>query len=244
MASHGRIIAIEGRSGVGKTTLVRLAARRFGWIPLEEAFDRLDRRPNLGFHSERELLRTERALLHEEQRRYREALRLRRNGRTVVADTGFLGPLTYTAGLAVLGQASASVLSTLLRVAAPGGRGVAWGLPDLIVYLDLPARARRQRAFGDPRRHPIGLDRRHEMVGSIEREFYRELASLCPARSVWFLRADPTPSVLVSRLGEFAASLRSGATYGRPTFAVVSRRLRAQVRALPRPRRERFVRHR
>ncbi|HXY47532.1 MAG TPA: AAA family ATPase [Thermoplasmata archaeon] len=244
MASDGRIIAIEGPSGAGKTTVVRAAARRLGWVPLPEAFDRLVRRPNLAFRTDRELLRIERALLREERRRYREALRLRRNGRIVIADTGFLGPLTYTAGLAALGETSPSVLSSLLKVAAPKRGTESWGVPDLIVYLNVSARARRRRAAGDPRRHPIGLDRRHEDVGRVEREFYRDLAARSPSRAIRFLHANRAPAILADRLFDLEKSLTVRRVDDRPTFATVSRRLLRRVRAVSGPRRERIGRHR
>ena len=237
MASDGRIIAIEGPSGAGKTTLVRKAAQRLGWVPLLEAFDRLDPPPNLVFRDDRELLRTERALLQEEQRRYREALRLRRNGRIVIADTGFLGPLTYTAGLAVLGKTSPSMVSTLLKIAAPKRRADPWGVPDLIVYLDVPARTRRRRAAKDPRRHPIELDRRHEEVGRVEREFYRDLADRSVSPMIRFLRAERAPAALAARLRDLEKSLSFRALDDRPTFAAVSRRLLRRVRGVRRPRR-------
>ena len=244
MASEGRIIAIEGPSGAGKTTVVRAAARRLGWVPLPEAFDRLGRRLSLEFQNDRELLRIERALLREEQRRYREALELRRSGRTVIADTGFLGPLTYTAGLAALGRTSPSTLSTLLRGADPTRRRAPWAIPDLIIYLDLSARARRQRAAQDRRRHPTGLDRRHEAVGRVEREFYRDLAARSPSRRIRFLRADRPAAALAARLRDLASSRSSRAADDRLTFAAVSRRLVRRTRGRVRPRRGRIVRHR
>ena len=109
MHSRGRLVALEGGSASGKSTLVTAAARTFGWRPLAEAFDRLDPAPSLDFDSPRELLRLEATLLAEEVRRYHEARRLTERGATVLADTGFLGPLTYTLGLVERGRAPASV---------------------------------------------------------------------------------------------------------------------------------------
>jgi thymidylate kinase len=175
MAGRGRLVAVEGPSASGKTTLVRAAARTLGWQPLAEAFDRLDPAPSLEFGSSRELLRLEGVLLTEEARRYREAQRACARGVTVLADTGFLGPVTYTRGLVALGRAPASVEENITRSARSLLRRRALGIPELTLYLSTPAGERARRARADPKRHPTRLFPRHEAVGRIERTYFEQL---------------------------------------------------------------------
>jgi thymidylate kinase len=200
MERRGRVLAIEGSSGAGKTTVVRAAARAFGWQPLPEAFDRLDPPPSLRFQTPEELLSLERTLLAEEERRYREAVEARARGRTVVADTGFLGPLTYTAGLVALGDAAPPVLQALRSLAEGRERSHRIGLPDGIVYLDVPARVRRRRTARDPRGHPTEFQARHEAVGRLERRFYRRLARGALAGRVRFVSGTGAPETVASRV--------------------------------------------
>lgn len=200
MVRRGCLIAIEGGSASGKTTLVKVAARTLGWRPLPEAFDRLDPAPSLEFDSPEELLLLEGTLLAEEARRYREARQLRDRGVTVVADTGFLGPLTYTLGLLELGQARVSVGRSLFRSARAMVRRGALGLPDLTVYLATTAVERRQRAHVSARQHPPALFRRHEAVGAVERRFFEKtFPSALPAR-FRVLRARGPPTALARQL--------------------------------------------
>jgi len=202
MVRRGRLVAIEGASASGKTTLMRAAAKTFGWRPLSEAFDRLDPTPSLEFRSSQELLRLEGVLLAEEVRRYREARLLCRRGVTVLADTGFLGPLTYTRGLVELGRAPASVGRTIERTVRALVRRGALGIPDLTVWLDASAAERRRRARGDARRHPLTLFPRHEAVGLVERRTLEAaFRSVLPGRfSV--LRGRGRPGDLARHLGE------------------------------------------
>jgi thymidylate kinase len=196
----GRIVAVEGPSGAGKTTVVRAAARAFGWHALPEAFDRIDPPPSLRFRTPEELLALERTLLAEEGRRYREAAEGRRRGRTVVADTGFLGPITYAAGLVALGDAPARVLRALRSLATERGRSRRLGLPDAIVYLDVPARVRRQRVVRGSRGHPEEFRERHESVGRVERRFYRRLARATRSGRVRFVSGTGPPERVAARL--------------------------------------------
>ena len=193
MARRGRLIAIEGRSAAGKTTLVRAAAAKLGWQPLAEAFDRLDPAPSLEYDSARELLRLEGALLSEEVRRYREARGLCAQGRTVFADTGFLGPLMYTYGLVALGRAPASVGRAVERSTRSLVRRGALGLPDLTVYLETTARERARHARADTSRHPAVLAGRHEAVGSVEQRFFEELFPMALPDRFRSLRARAGP---------------------------------------------------
>ena len=215
------IVAIEGPSGAGKTTLVREAARRFGWHRIAEAYDRLDRAPEIDFRSDRELRATERQLLTEERRRFREALRARASGRVVVADTGFLGPFTYTAGLVARGEADRRVFVDLVRSGRSMGRS--WGVPDAVVYLVPRAADRRRRAGRDPGRHPPGLDPRHAAVGRFERRIYRRWSEGPLEGRVEFLRADRTPGGLAGLLRGRLAALGSVPKRNPPSLASLLR---------------------
>ena len=206
MRRRGRIITLEGPSGAGKTTVVRAAARAFGWVPLAEAFERLDPAPSLRFRTEAELLSLEAALLAEEGRRYREAVAQRRAGRTVIADTGFFGPLTYTAGLVALRKARRSSLERLQATVEGRGASRRLGLPDAIVYVDVPARLRRSRARRDPRGHPREFAGRHESVGRVERRLYRALAEGPLSDRIWFVSGAGSPRAVARRV---QAALRS-----------------------------------
>jgi len=201
---RGRLIALEGGSASGKTTLMRVAARTFGWRPLPEAFDRLDPAPSLEFDSPRELLRLEGSLIAEEVRRYEEARRLCERGITVIADTGFLGPLTYTFGLIELGQAPASTGRSLARSVRSLLRRGTLGVPDLTVYLHTTAAERRRRAQSGARRHSSALFPRHEAVGAIERTYFEEVFPAGLPDRFRVLRADSRPSVLARRLQSLA----------------------------------------
>ena len=200
MVRRGLLLALEGASGSGKTTLVRAATRALGWQPLPEAYDRLDPAPSLAFASSRELRLLEGTLLSEETRRFRAAVRACSAGRTVLADTGFFGPLTYTWGLVRLGRAPAAVGRSLSRSARSLAREGALGLPDLTVYLRTTTAERRRRARADARHHPAPLLSRHEAVGRFERRYFTELfPSALPGRFLE-LRADAAPATLVGRL--------------------------------------------
>jgi hypothetical protein len=229
MARRGRLIAVEGGSASGKSALVRAASHTLGWRPLPEAFDRLDPAPSLDFGSSAELLRLEATLLAEEVHRYAEARRLCGHGVTVLADTGFLGPLTYTLGLVEHRLAPRSIADDLARSARALVNAGQLGIPDLTVYLRTTAAERAHRARAGARSHPSELFRRHEAVGKVERRlFERDFMAAVPDR-VRILRADASPSVLVRRLGgmvERAGSNRAS----RPDALAVIARLRGSGR--------------
>lgn len=197
MPVRALVIAVEGSSAAGKSATVRAAARAFGWVRLREAYDRLTPPPSLVVPTAARLLATERRLLREEGRRYREALRWRARGRTVVADTGFLGPLSYTAGLVALGEAPRAVLLTLVRAARSRGGP---GLPDAVVYLEAGRALRKRRARSDRRRHPASLEARHDRVGRFERRVYRELLPRILPGRVRSVRATGPPRAVARRL--------------------------------------------
>ena len=200
MVRRGRLVAVEGGSASGKTTLVRVAGRTLGWRPLPEAFDRLDPAPSLEFDSARALLELEAALLSEEVRRYREARELCERGATVLADTGFLGPLTYTRGLVDLGLAPPAAYR---RLAAEGRSLVQHGnlgIPDLTVYLRTTSTERSRRARRSIGRHPASVFPRHDAVGAVEQRFFgTEFPAVVPGR-FRSLRANVPPATLGRRL--------------------------------------------
>ena len=163
------VVALVGPSASGKTTVSRLLARRLRGRWLDEAFYRLRPTPSLTWSSEGGLWRLERSLLEEEARRSAEALASAESGIPVVADTGFLDPVTYTAGLGVLGLADPATVRRLFERAHELAGAGALGLPDLTVRLATTAAVRRARAAADPEHHPPALRARHEAVGRVER---------------------------------------------------------------------------
>jgi len=201
MDARGRLVAVEGGSGAGKTTLVRTASRTLDWDPLAEAFDRLDPAPSLDFASPTELLRIEATLLAEEARRYRWARRRVASGRTVLADTGFLGPVSYTAGLIALGRVPAAIGRSVRESARSAIDRGSLGIPDLTVYLKTTAVERSRRAAADRVHHPSSLGPRHEAVSRVEaRCFEGPLPATLPDR-FRTLRAGSEARTLVPRLG-------------------------------------------
>jgi thymidylate kinase len=199
------LIALEGPSGAGKTTVARVAARRYDWDVLPEAYERLAPTVDLAYAGASELLRLERQLLAEEHRRYRRAGAARRNGRTVILDTGFFGPLTYTAGLVALRLAPRRTLDALLAAAGSAGRHRSLGLPDAVVYLELPEPQLRHRIARDPAGHPPDLAPRHLAVGRFEHALYRgPLAEVLEGR-IAFVPASGAPDRVARRV---AAAVR------------------------------------
>jgi len=177
------LLAVEGISGAGKSAVVARAAAAFGWTPLAEAYDRLVPRPRIGARTAPALARVERALLAEEAVRWRTAAGLREQRRTVIADTGFLGPITYAAALETLGLVPTALRRELLgRARRLADRG-AWGVPDGVLYLATDPATRRRRAAGDRARHPAALAARHEAVGRWEERFWlHRFSSAFPSR--------------------------------------------------------------
>jgi thymidylate kinase len=203
------VVAVTGPSGAGKTTVVGALVRRFGWEPLDEAYYRLRPRPSLRFGSMASLRALEARLLREEARRYGEALAVARLGRTVVADTGFLDPVSYTAGLVAAGLATPAALRSIAQNARRLAERGALGLPDVLVRLAGPVELRRRRVEADPRGHPRAFRARHEAVGTAETEaIVPALARQFPGR----VRVVPaTAPVLV-----VAARVRSAVARTRP----------------------------
>lgn len=206
MVGSGTLVAIEGPSASGKTTLVRTAARRFGWVVLPEAFDRLAPAPSLEFDSPEDLLLLEETLLSEEARRYAEARQRCAVGRTVLADTGFLGPVTYTRGLVELGRSPPSVARSLDRSARALLRNGGLGIPDLTVYLVTSERERVRRAERARTDHPRGLFERHEAVGALERRLFETRFPRALPSRFRTLSAESSPATLAAALRRLVAA--------------------------------------
>jgi len=162
------VLALIGPSGSGKSATAAVLARRFGWATLDEAYYRLTPRPRLTWTSPAALRALELRLVDEEARRFGEARRLVAEGRTVVADTSFLDPVGYTAGLLALGQATPRTFRAVVARARHLAAARRLGVPDLTVRLAVAAATRKERAAGDPTRHPWALRARHEAVGRLE----------------------------------------------------------------------------
>lgn len=196
----GRVVAVEGASASGKTTAVGTAARRSGWTVVTEAYHRIDPRPSLEFRSSDELVDLERRLLEEDARRYSEARGLADGGATVLADTGFLGPLTYTSALVATGAAPPAALASVVGLARMLQARGAWDLADVYLYLDTPSSIRSARARADPSGHPADLTARHARIGDVEHRFYaEEFAPLLGDRFRWVSGAGPA-SVVAGRV--------------------------------------------
>lgn len=199
------VVALGGPSGSGKSTVTSVLARRFGWAALAEAYYRLRPRPSLGFASQGELRALELRLVDEEARRFQESRVRTREGRTVVVDTPFLDPVSYTAGLCVLGLATpASLRAVAGRARALALRG-RLGLPDLTVRLSVRAPTRRARVAGDPTRHPRAFRARHEAVGDVETGFLVPLWGPALGGRVRVVPAAGPPEAVAERVVAAAA---------------------------------------
>jgi hypothetical protein len=194
------VVALAGPSGSGKSTAVALLARRRGWVPLDEAYYRLRPRPALAIPTQRAIVRLELRLLEEESRRFRAARELSEGGRTVVADTPFLDPVEYTAGLRALGLASLTTLRAVARRARALASADALGVPDVTVHLLATASARRARVERDPLGHPRAFRDRHEAVGRAATNVLLPWLRRRYPRSVRVVRASATPPVVADRV--------------------------------------------
>ncbi len=166
------IMAIEGPSASGKSSLVAHLAPRLDAVPISEAYARLDPRPNLRFRSVRDLERLERVLLDEECRRWATAAALRRSGRSVLLDSGFVGPVTYTAGLVAAGYAPPALFDDVSDRALALARRGRLGAPDGTVFLRVGEAERRRRSARDPEGHPADLQAIHRPVARVEAVLY------------------------------------------------------------------------
>lgn len=179
------LVAVEGHSGIGKSAISRALARSLGALWIAEAFDRVRPRLDLEVRDAAALLRVERRLLLEETARYREATDARRRGRVVVLDTGFLGPVSYAAGLARIEPRFRPALRPLGRDAIRSVRRASLGLADVTVHLRLDGPETLRRIERSWRRHPARWRERHRRVGRIERRLLRTaLRPLGPGRVI------------------------------------------------------------
>ncbi|MGA7922813.1 MAG: AAA family ATPase [Thermoplasmata archaeon] len=167
------ILALEGPSGAGKTTLSRRLAAEMDALLVEEAYDRLKPVPSLAFAGSRDLLRLERRLLQEESRRFVEATREASEGHAVVMDTGPMGPLEYVAGLVVAGWPVKGVLASLVRDARRWVREGKLGLADLEVYVDVPPAIAFRRSQRRAPRVEMEFVERHFAVDRVLRPLWR-----------------------------------------------------------------------
>jgi hypothetical protein len=172
----GRIVALEGPSAVGKTTISRLLASRSDWVVLGEASVRLRPRPSLRFVDPTELVRLERRLLVEERRRCRAAERLRRDGIDVLLDTAPVGPATYSLGLAKLDPAYNGAAAEIAELVIEDLRTGRLAAPQQVLYISASDRTLRRRAASSRADHPEGLAARHRAVGRFERAFWSSVA--------------------------------------------------------------------
>ncbi|MCI4369321.1 MAG: AAA family ATPase [Thermoplasmata archaeon] len=166
------VVALEGPSAAGKTTLSRALAQAVNAVYMDEAYYRLEPRPSLELAGPDELFDVETRLLDEEARRFTEASTLLREGKTVVADTSFLSPITYTFGLAYLRLVPPELFHRLLRRARGLAAEGSWGLPEHVVYLSAGLDLTRRRAAEAPAKHPPQLRARHSAVARIERRLW------------------------------------------------------------------------
>jgi len=203
------VLAVEGVSGAGKSTVAAALAKRLGGHVVTEAYDRLDRGLSLDYDSPEALRRLELALLEEESARFAEAERRRAERTPVVLDTGYLGPLTYSWGLREIDGASPELVAELVAKARDLLDHSALGLPDLTLYLDVPEALAAVRENQDPKGHPAELRERHRKVGRYERILYeREFPRTLPGRFA-IIAGDGTPvsiaAAVADRLEQFGA---------------------------------------
>jgi thymidylate kinase len=200
---RGRIVAIEGASAAGKTT-VSAGLAALGWSVVLEAFDRLDRAPDLAVPTPDALRTVERRLVREEERRSREALRRRARGEDVILDTATVGPATYSLGLAQLDPRYASVADSILHDVRERLHDGRLAVPERVVYLVVAEPTRRRRIAKSPLRHPITEAARHAAVGRSEYRFWRAVARRSPD-TVRFVEGSVAPA-RVLRLVERAVA--------------------------------------
>lgn len=226
-AARGLVVAVEGVSGAGKSSLLRALGERPQIRIVEEAWDRLRPRPSLSFGSPRALLGLELRLLEEDRRRWKEAIAAASTGCDVLCDTDFLGPALYTAALARADPSLVPVALEIVRRTEAARRQVRWGVADLYVYLDTPPRIANSRVRKSSGSHPARWRERHAQAGAIERTFWLGwLPALLPGR-VRVLDGRASTAALVRRLRGQLEQVRS--TRRRPGGARVLRAVRRFV---------------
>jgi predicted kinase len=197
---RGTVVALEGISGAGKSTLAARLAGALDAELLPEAYARLRPPPSLDLGSAAQTFRLEHRLLAEEARRYREADQIAGGGRSVVADTGFLGPLTYTLALVELGDTDPEVVRRLLRAARELEERHQWGMPDRVLWLETTAPERARRVAADAEGHPARWAARHERAGRVEERLYRECLGPVLGARIDRVPASGGPELVLRRL--------------------------------------------
>jgi hypothetical protein len=196
---RGRLVALEGPSAVGKSTVGREAAAGSDWVFLPEASVLLRPAPDLDFHTPAQLAKVEQRLLGAERRRAHAVARLRDDGVDVLLDTASIGPATYSLAVARLWPEYRAVAASVLATVATDLRAGRLQFPDEVVYLDAPPATLRRRASEARGTHPAHLLARHWTVGAVERSFWETLSQGSPG-SVRMVRTAGTAEVAARRV--------------------------------------------
>ena len=222
------MLAIEGVSHVGKSTLARGLAKEWGSPAITEAYDRLGADRTLAFRSDLELRQIELELAQEDLQRMRDATTTSNEGPGVILDTDFLGPLSYTRGLVQLGMARPETFDWLLRRYEQELARQRWRPADYYLYLDAPPALLRRRAVvggsgraGSGHRAPPARRRRRTAV----------LLGPAPTHPGSSLRSGSPPSVGIELVRQRALKrlsfpwvpLRDPQSAGRRILDVLSR---------------------
>ena len=225
------MVAVEGASASGKTTIARALGSVLGSRVLAEAAEGLRPRPSLRYGDERALERLELRLLEAEAVRWEVATREAERGRMVLLDTAPFGPLTYTYGLVREREAPDSSLRLLTDRARTMVRRRRLGLPSITLYLDVPAAERTRRARQSARDHPPVLFERHQRVAPWERRLllgpWRNPLRVRPIR----VRAGRSAAETAQRAAELAVGVPVSTPGARPALRMLDELLRIAGRS-------------
>jgi hypothetical protein len=198
--STGRLVALEGMSGIGKSRAAReLAAGGHGIFVVPEAFDRMADPPALVVPDRAALWAVERGLFREELRRCRRAVDRRSRGHLVLVDTGFLGPLTYSIGMATW-DPRRDIVAPMRALYEQAALASHLELPDLTILLEVSDSTRRRRTAADPIGHPSALRRRHARIGAIEHRLWSGTIARSLGRRFAVVSGAGSPSAVAGRI--------------------------------------------